>query len=81
MNLFDHAMVNNSMHWRWKAGLVFAVLCSLQMFGENSLNGEEIMAFNLPLAVWIAWRWIIIGKERRDNVEWPNFPGEDDPDS
>jgi len=48
MKLFNNAMVNNSMHWRWKAGLVFAVLCSLQMFGENSLNGEEIMAFNLP---------------------------------
>ena len=80
MNLFDNAMINNSMHWGWKVGLIFAVLVCLQMFGAYSLGGEEIFWFTFPLAAWIAGRWIVIGKVRRDKIDWPNFPGEDSPD-
>jgi hypothetical protein len=79
MNLLDNAMINNSMHWGWKVGLIFAVMVSIQMFGESNLDGGEIFGFNLPLAAWIAGRWIVIGKAQRDKLEWPNFPGEDDP--
>ena len=59
-------LITHSMHWFWKVSLVFSVVCSVMLFGESSIDVGAILAYNLPLIVWVTWRWISIGHETKE---------------
>ena len=59
-------LISNSMHWGWKVSLVFAVVCSVMLFGEYSIDGDEILGYNSPLIIWITARWISIGRQAKE---------------
>ena len=56
-------LISNSMHWGWKVSLVFSVVCSVMMFGEYSIDNDDIFIYNVPLIIWVTARWISIGKQ------------------